>query len=176
MAVDMRSGTVVALTDGPLLSAILATCATPGLFPVVELNGMQLADGGVIDSLATQAAREQGADRVIAVDVSLPLEQEKSWRVPISETLGLRLPLVLSHGIDRATTPWVIASLWRAARVITWHLHEQRLQTHPPDVLLRPQVESYPAFRFGDLRGLVLAGIAEAERQLAELEALTRSP
>jgi NTE family protein len=176
MAVDLRSGAEVALTEGPLMSAILATCATPGVFPVVELNGMQLADGGVIDSLATHAARQQGADRVLAVDIYPPLEQENPWRVPISATLGLKLPFGLSQAIDEAKTPHVIPSLWRAARVITWYLHEQRLRTHPPDVLLRPKVERCQAFHFGDLRGLVLAGIAEAERHLAELEAITHLP
>jgi NTE family protein len=175
MAVDMVSGAEVALTEGPLLSAILATCATPGVFPVIERNGMQLADGGVIDSLATHAAREQGADRVIAVDVFPSLEQENPWRVPISATLGIKLPFGLSQAIDEARTPHTIASLWRATRVITWNLHKQRLRTHSPDVLLRPQVSRHQAFHLGDLSGLVLAGVVEAERQMAALEAISRT-
>jgi hypothetical protein len=58
---------------------------------------------------------------------------------------------------------------------MTWHLHEQRLRAHLPDVLLRPKVERFGAFDLSDLPGLVLAGVAEAERQLARLTAITRA-
>ena len=56
MAVDMISGQEVMLNQGPLVPALLATSAVPVLFPPVHLNGQQLADGGVIDSLATHVA------------------------------------------------------------------------------------------------------------------------
>lgn len=174
MAVDLLSGAEVTLTEGPLLPAVLATCSTPGVFSPVELNGMQLVDGGVIDSLATRTAVELGSDRVIAVDVHPSLEQEDLWQVPISTTLGLQLPLGLSRALDGAKTPHTIAAVWRAARVMTWNLHEQRLRVHPPDVLLRPEVAHYGAFDFSDLSGPVLAGVEEAERQLARLKYMAR--
>lgn len=88
--------------------------------------------------------------------------------------LGLRLPFGLSRALDGAKRPHALATLWRAARVMTWCLHEQRLRAHPPDVLLRPKVEHCGVFAFGDLNGLVLAGASEAEHQLAGLTAITR--
>ena len=76
MAVDMRHGVEVALDEGPLLPAALATSAVPAIFPPVEIEGRQLSDGGVIDSLATHVAFERGADKVIAVDIEPPRDSE----------------------------------------------------------------------------------------------------
>ncbi len=173
MAVDMIQGAEVALNEGPLMPAALATSAVPVVFPPVELSGMQLADGGVIDSLATHVAFEQGADKVIAVDIEPPLEKDNPWVDPISAITGFQLPF-FSGSEDWSQTPDPLTSVWRAARVMAWHIHQERLSAHSPDVLLRPQVEQYGSLDFGDLKGPLLAGIAEAERRLAELKALTR--
>lgn len=76
MVVDLCDGIKVALNAGPLLPAVLATTAVPAIFPPVEPGEMQLADGGVLDSLASHVAFEQGADKVIAVDIEPPLQQK----------------------------------------------------------------------------------------------------
>lgn len=171
MAVDMRRGTEVALDKGPLMPAALATSAVPALFPPVEIDDMQLADGGVIDSLATHVAFEAGADKVIAVDIEPPLEQDNPWVDPISAITGFQLPSLFGVG-ESSRTPTMLASMWRAVRVMTWHIHQGRLAAHPPDVLLRPEVEGYGSLDFRELEGLLLAGVAEAERHLRELKAL----
>lgn len=173
MAVDMVQGTEVALNEGPLMPAVLATIAVPIIFPPVELNGMQLADGGVIDSLATHAAFEQGANKVIAVDIEPPLEKDNPWEDPITAITGFQLPFPLGS-TDSSKTPNTLASMWRAVRVMAWHIHEERLMAQPPNVLLRPKVERYGSLDFRKLKGILLAGAAEAERHLTELKALTR--
>jgi NTE family protein len=171
MAVDMRHGVEVALNEGPLMPAALATSAVPALFPPVELDGMQLADGGVIDSLATHVAFERGADKVIAVDIEPPLEKDNPWVDPISAITGFRLPFLFG-GSGSSKRPNMFASMWRAVRVMAWHIHRERLSAHPPGVLLRPDVGRYGSLDFKELKGLLRAGVAEAERHLTELKAL----
>ncbi|MFQ5595072.1 MAG: patatin-like phospholipase family protein, partial [Anaerolineae bacterium] len=158
MAVDMMHGREVALNEGPLMPALLATSAVPAIFPPVDLNGMQLADGGVIDSLATHVAFEQGADRVIAVDVYPPLEKDDPWVDPISAIMGFQLPFSFSVGSNPAKPPNLFASMWRAARVMAWYIHEERLSADSPDVLLRPDVADYGSLDFRDLSGPLQAG------------------
>ena len=174
MAVDMVHGCEVTLTEGPLLPAVLASSAVPGAFPPVTHNEMQLADGGVIDSLATHVAYEQGAEKVIAVDVYPVLEKDNPWTDPISAVMGFQLPVgifsISGNGADQI--PTAAASMWRAVRVMTWYLHQQRLAAHPPQVLLRPEVGSYGSLDFKDVDGPRQAGIVEAERHLVELKAL----
>jgi NTE family protein len=174
MAVDMVHGEEVTLSEGPLLPAVLASSAVPGAFPPIHHHGMQLADGGVIDSLATHVAYEQGADKIIAVDVYPPLEKEKPWTDPISAIMGFQLPpgIFSTSGEGPKRIPTAAASMWRSVRVMTWYLHQQRLLSHPPHVLLRPPVGSYGSLDFKDVDGPRQAGQAEAERHLAELRAL----
>lgn len=174
MAVDMVHGEEVPLSAGPLLPAVLASSAVPGAFPPIHHHGMQLADGGVIDSLATHVAYDQGADRIIAVDVYPPLEKANPWTDPISAIMGFQLPpgIFSTSGNGLKRIPTAAASMWRSVRVMTWYLHQQRLLAHPPHVLLRPQVSSYGSLDFKDVTGPRQAGIVEAERHLAELRAL----
>jgi NTE family protein len=174
MAVDMIHGEEVTLSEGPLLPAILASSAVPGAFPPIRLNGRQLADGGVIDSLATHVAYDRGADRIIAVDVYPPLDTEDPWTDPLSAIMGFQLPtgIFATNGSGEQKTPTIAASMWRSFRVQTWYLHQQRLAAHSPDVLLRPDVHDYGSLDFKDVAGPVQAGVEEAERHLAALRGL----
>jgi len=171
MAVDMHRGVEVALDRGDLLPAVMATSAVPAVFPPVELDGTQLADGGVIDSLATHVAFAQGAAQVIAVDIEPPLKEDNPWVDPLSAVTGFQLPFLFGAN-EGAKTPGMLAAVWRAARVMAWHIHAERLAAHPPDVLLRPRVERYGSLDFKDLKGPLQAGVVEAERQLPALKAL----
>jgi NTE family protein len=183
MAVDMRRGCEVAISEGSLTPALLASSAVPGAFPPVKYNGMELADGGVIDSLATHVAYEQGADKIIAVDVYPELDRDNPWIDPISAVMGLKLPanIFSVNGNGSRKIPSAAASMWRSVRVMTWYLHQERLAAHPPDVLLRPNVDDYGSLDFRDVDGPIQAGVEEAERQVEALRALvapksTRSP
>ncbi len=49
VAADVRHAATVCLTSGPLAPAVHATCAYPGLFRPVELEGALLWDGGLVD-------------------------------------------------------------------------------------------------------------------------------
>ena len=174
MAVDMLHGEEIKLNEGPLLPAVLASSAVPGAFPPVKHNGRELADGGVIDSLATHVAFEQGAQKVIAVDVYPALEKDNPWTDPLSAIMGFQLPsnIFSTSGDGPDQIPTAAASMWRSVRVMTWHLHQQRLIAHPPDVLLRPAVDRYGSLDFKDVTGPIQAGVEAAERHLEELKAL----
>jgi NTE family protein len=70
VATDIRNGKRVVYTSGRLRTAILASCALPGIFPPVKDGDMQLVDGGWVERVPVICARDMGADVVIAVDVS----------------------------------------------------------------------------------------------------------
>jgi NTE family protein len=69
IACDLETGEEVVLTEGDLPEAIRASCAIPGVFVPVDINGRRLIDGGVISPVPTKAARGLGAEMVIAIDV-----------------------------------------------------------------------------------------------------------
>jgi len=69
VALDLLSGKQVTLTQGSLRKAIAASCAMPGVLNPVEHQGQMLVDGGWAEAVPIQAARQLGANFVIAVDV-----------------------------------------------------------------------------------------------------------
>ncbi len=70
VATDLRKGGEVVLTEGPLREAVMASSAIAGVFPPVEIDGMELVDGGFANLIPVEVAFRMGADVVIAVDVS----------------------------------------------------------------------------------------------------------
>ncbi|MEW6361384.1 MAG: patatin-like phospholipase family protein [Pyrinomonadaceae bacterium] len=69
-ACDLETGQEIVFRDsGDLPTAIRASCAIPGIFVPVDLDGKQLIDGGVITPMPGKITRELGADFVIAVDL-----------------------------------------------------------------------------------------------------------
>jgi NTE family protein len=69
VATDLNRGTRVVLDKGSVAKAVRASSAIPGVFGPVEHQGRMLVDGGVIDNIPIDVAREKGADIVIAVDI-----------------------------------------------------------------------------------------------------------
>lgn len=78
VTMDADSGERVVLSEGRLAPAVRASCSIPGLVTPVEMGGRRLVDGGIVDNLPVNAARELGADYVIGVDVVEPLYR-RSW-------------------------------------------------------------------------------------------------
>ena len=55
--------------SGPLIDAILSSCAVPGLLPPMEVNGMHFIDGGVVNSIPISRALELGATSIYVLHV-----------------------------------------------------------------------------------------------------------
>lgn len=54
---------------GPVVDAVLASAAVPGLLPPVEIAGRHYLDGGLVNSIPLSRAIELGADRVFVLHV-----------------------------------------------------------------------------------------------------------
>lgn len=70
VATDVETGEKVVLTEGLVSQAVRASISIPGIFTPVRYNGRLLVDGAVSERLPISVARAQGADLVIAVDVT----------------------------------------------------------------------------------------------------------
>lgn len=56
-------------TSGPLVPAVMASCAVPGLLPPVEIDGLHYFDGGLVDSIPVGRAVALGARTVYVLHV-----------------------------------------------------------------------------------------------------------
>ncbi|MBR4782805.1 MAG: patatin-like phospholipase family protein [Bacteroidaceae bacterium] len=70
VAVDLKAMDEVVIRQGDLPMTMRASMAIPLVFRPVQKDGMLLADGGVLNNLPVDVARNMGADIVIAVDLT----------------------------------------------------------------------------------------------------------
>jgi NTE family protein len=74
-------------SSGPLVEAILASCAVPGILPPVEIDGEHFVDGGVVNSIPIGRAVDLGATEIYVLHVGRierPLAPPKNpWQVAV---------------------------------------------------------------------------------------------
>jgi NTE family protein len=71
--------------SGPLVDAVMASAAVPGLLPAVEIDGEHFLDGGIVNSIPVARAVELGAATIYVLHVGRlerPLEPPRwPWEV-----------------------------------------------------------------------------------------------
>ncbi|WP_448207906.1 patatin-like phospholipase family protein [Azospirillum sp. sgz302134] len=73
VATDLSTGREIWLREGPMLSAVQASAAMPGLFPAVRRDERWLVDGALVNPVPVSLCRALGADVVIAVNLNSEL-------------------------------------------------------------------------------------------------------
>jgi NTE family protein len=68
-ATDFSTGEGIVFHSGPLVDPVRASCAYPGMFLPVRINGRLLVDGMLAYPVPAQPLREMGAGRVLAVSL-----------------------------------------------------------------------------------------------------------
>jgi len=69
VATEIGSGHEIWLKSGPLVEAMRASYALPGVFEPVRIGGRWLFDGAIVNPVPVNVARAFGADRVIALAI-----------------------------------------------------------------------------------------------------------
>jgi NTE family protein len=160
-AADLVSGRLVVIDQGPLVPAIMATTAIPGIFPPVVRGQEVLVDGGVLDNVPVDVAERMGARRVIAVQLSdLFPGFVMPTAVPENPLARLMLP------------PRQFASASRALDLLMAQVTELRLAQHPDTVRLRPDVGQIGTLDLMRIEEGHRAGVAAVRAATAELIAL----
>ena len=72
---DILKGEEVIFAKGNTGTAVRASCSVPGVFQPVRIANRMYVDGGVVSPVAVNAARKYGADLIIAVDISSPVQE-----------------------------------------------------------------------------------------------------
>ena len=74
-------------TAGPLVDAVLASAAVPGILPPVEVGGQHFIDGGIVNSIPVNRAVSLGATRIFVMHVGRldrPLQPPRwPWEVAL---------------------------------------------------------------------------------------------
>src|SRR5919107_1643240 len=93
VACDVLSGEEVLLSRGPLVDAVLASAAIPGVLPAIEWDGRPLIDGGVVDNTPISQAIALGARQVCVLPTGRAF-------TPSPPSLGLSWMPIFVLGLD----------------------------------------------------------------------------
>lgn len=70
VATDLNTGQGMLFQRGDTGTAVRASSAVPAVFLPVRISGHEYVDGGLVSPVPVRAARQMGAELVIAVDIS----------------------------------------------------------------------------------------------------------
>ncbi len=149
VATDLESGREVVLSSGDLVTAMRASMSAPGVFTPVELDGRLLVDGGLVNNLPADIARQMNVDVLIVVDVSFPLS-----------------------GRDALTSPLAITNQ-SAAIMVRNRTLERRASLQDNDIIIEPQLGTMSSADFSRVSGSLAAGEAAAQAVSDKLQALS---
>ena len=80
VAADMLTGDRVVINSGNIIDGIRASISIPGIFTPVRLDDMILIDGGTVDPVPVDVARDMGSDVVIAVNLNSGMINKRQKR------------------------------------------------------------------------------------------------
>jgi NTE family protein len=163
VAVDLDAQQEVILREGPLVDAVRATIAIPGVFVPVERDGVTLVDGGLLNNVPADVARSLGPGPVVAVNVHGDGRVAPFPRLPQRALLPTSITETLNV-------------LYRGLNIMMNRIATQRLAEVPPDVLILPAIsaEVTPLTGFGHAREIIAAGERATERALPDIERCLR--
>jgi len=142
---DINAGMTVYYSSGPILPALRASCAYPGLFVPIQYDGRTLVDGFLTAPVPVEGALLLGADVVIAIYL---------------ESGGIENPRTAVDIISRSF------NIIQGHSEITWR--------QQADVVIEPDVKSFAWDDFTKTPELIEAGKQATLQAMPEILALVR--
>ncbi len=149
IATDFVTGEAVVFQSGELIGPVRASCAYPGMFLPVSVDGRLMVDGMLAYSVPTTPLRDMGAERVLAVYL------KAHW---VSPGPPRSVFDVIGQCFSIAQTK--MSSLWQA----------------DADVIMEPEVQGVAYDAFDRAPALVRAGEEAARRALPHIREWLRQP
>jgi NTE family protein len=128
-----------------MTQALRASMGVPMMFTPLEMDEALLVDGGLVNNLPTNIAREMGADIIIALDATSPLLEKKDLRSlfdVIDQSISLQMEKNVQESMKLA------------------------------NIVLRPDLEAFANTEYDKIHEIIGRGEQEADKHLQELKAL----
>jgi NTE family protein len=113
VATDLLTGDPLVLSDGPVLAALLASTAIPGVFPPVDIAGRLLVDGAVASNTPIMQAETLGASTIYVLPTSGVGAEAGRGSSPIR--LGL---YAIGRRLGWSTEPSIVTTRRSVVRVV----------------------------------------------------------
>jgi NTE family protein len=192
VATEVRTGHEIWLTHGPMVEAMRASYALPGIFSPVLVGDRWLVDGALVNPVPVSAARAFGAEIVIAANVTSDVFAHGTTIYAHGPAAGTTTPApeVMDpappkRGLGRlfsaertmkreffgsATRPGISSIMVDAFNIMQDRITRARLAGDPPDMLISPRVSDVGWFDFHRADDLIAHGARAAERAIESIQ------
>jgi NTE family protein len=181
VATDLGTGREIWLREGPLLEAVRASIAMPGLFTPVERDGMLLVDGGLVNPVPVSMCRALGAEVVIAVDLGWAKlgryrqrdgDRQRGLRAPswLDRLARLVRRGELSEAEERRSAPSIVEAILTGIDIMQVRVARSRLAGDPAEVMVTPLLPDFATMDYHRAAEAIEEGRAAVERARPMLE------
>jgi NTE family protein len=196
VATEIGTGHEIWLSRGPVVDAMRASYALPGIFRPVAIDGRWLFDGALVNPIPVSVCRALGARYVIAVNVNSdpcgrgtvvphfdalppPPKQENPDTEPEAPAEGLfaRNSRAVKKLLQRQlfgrsdNGPGISRVMVEAFNIVQDRISRSRLAGDPPDIIIQPRLP--PAcglFDFHRAEALIESGIKAVARDIDDIK------
>jgi len=185
IATELTSGHEIWLTRGPLVKAMRASYALPGVFDPVLIKGRWLMDGALVNPIPITAARALGADLVICVNLngevrvrgtviqSYDAETSDEQEIEgVIEEAPRRWGLFSGSRAEKQrkpNAPGLATVMVDAFNITQDRIARSRLAGDPPDIMIAPKLAKMGLFEFHRAQECIGLGRQAAERALPDI-------
>jgi len=180
VATEMKTGHEVWLKSGPIVDALRASYALPGVFEPVRIGGRWLFDGAIVNPVPVNVARAFGADWVLGLAIGSDVpngailhdsaDDEEEPPAPVEPPPPGRL-WWLRRGADANSegAPGVASVMVDTFNITQDRIMRSRLAGDPPDHMITMKPKNIGLFEFHRAAELIEFGRAAVRKAKPEL-------
>ena len=186
IATELKTGHEIWLSKGPLVPAMHASYALPGIFRPVRINNRWLIDGALVNPIPVSVCRALGARVVIAVNLNWDFfgkgtvvpnqdafgetEPPDSESEPPSENGRAAQNLLRKQFFGQGGgAPGISSVMMDAFNIIQDRIARSRLAGDPPDIMITPILGEMGLFDFHMAEDAIANGSAATEKVLDDV-------
>lgn len=184
---ELKTGHEIWLSKGPLVPAMHASYALPGIFRPVKIKNRWLVDGALVNPIPVSVCRALGARVVIAVNLNWDFFG-KGTVVPDQDAFGEdeppeeenQPPAGNGHAAKNllrrqffgqgSDAPGISSVMMDAFNIIQDRIARSRLAGDPPDIMIMPVLSEMGFFDFHMAEQAISNGREATEKALADIE------
>jgi NTE family protein len=187
VATELKTGHEIWLSKGPLVPAMHASYALPGIFRPVRINNRWLIDGALVNPIPVSVCRALGARIVIAVNLNWDFfgkgtvvpDQDafEEDEIPEAENQPPAGNGRAAHNLLRrqffgqgSDAPGISSVMMDAFNIIQDRIARSRLAGDPPDIMIMPILEEMGLFDFHMADKAIASGKQATEKVLEDIE------
>jgi NTE family protein len=169
VAAELRTGHEVWIESGPLITAIRASYALPGIFEPVRCNNRMLVDGALVNPVPVSVCRAYEQPLVVAVNLHYDLYGRSAVIRMSANTAAPDKQQERDHATSTAGNLGVTSVMVEAFNIIQDRISRARLAGDPPDLALQPRLSDIGLSEFHRASELIDRGYEEAKLKIREI-------